>query len=92
MSFANLSRLAQQRPLRLLLVNAGEADAITWAGLVQPLRLAARELGPELLQLELRDPQQAVAGASAHSHLVLLVADERQAPLRTCRRADRRQS
>ena len=36
----DLSRLAQERPLRVLLVNAGEPDALTWSALVQPLRLA----------------------------------------------------
>ena len=43
---AELSRLAQERPLRVLLVHAGEPDALTWSGLVQPLRLAAKVLGP----------------------------------------------
>ncbi len=39
MSFANLSRIGLDKPLRLLLVHAGDAESITWAGLVQPLRL-----------------------------------------------------
>ncbi|NYE63306.1 transcriptional regulator GlxA family with amidase domain [Duganella sp. 1224] len=80
MSFANLSSLAGQRPLRLLLVNAGEADAITWAGLVQPLRLAAAQLGREVLHLETMTPAQVVL-AQPGWHLALLVAEEQQAPL-----------
>lgn len=80
MSFANLSSLAQQHPLRLLLVNAGEADAITWAGLVQPLRLAAAQLGRDALQLETMTPAQVVL-AQPGWHLALLVADEQQTPL-----------
>ena len=80
MSFANLSSLARQHPLRMLLVNAGEADAITWAGLVQPLRLAAAQLGRDVLQLETMTPAQVVL-AQPGWHLALLVADEQQAPL-----------
>lgn len=80
MSFANLSSLARQQPLRLLLVNAGEADAITWAGLVQPLRLAAAIVGRELLQLETMTPSQVVL-AQPGWDLALLVADEQQTPL-----------
>jgi transcriptional regulator GlxA family with amidase domain len=80
MSFANLSSLAQQQPLRLLLINAGEADAITWAGLVQPLRLAAAQLGREVLQLQTMTPAQVVL-AQPGWHIALLVADEQQSPL-----------
>jgi transcriptional regulator GlxA family with amidase domain len=84
MSFANLSVLAQQRPLRVLLVNAGEADAITWAGLVQPLRLAAATLGRDVLQLQTMTPAQVVLaepGWHTGLHIALLVADEEQAPM-----------
>jgi transcriptional regulator GlxA family with amidase domain len=82
MSFDTLSSLARQQPLRLLLVNAGEADAITWAGLVQPLRLAASALGRDVLQLETMTPAQVVlAQKGGHHHVALLVADEQQAPL-----------
>jgi len=72
------SQLAHERPLRLLLVNAGAADTLTWAGLVQPLRLAASALGAGRLQLDLATPEQALAGADGHWHLALLVADEGQ--------------
>src|SRR5476651_61881 len=80
MPFAKLSRLAQERPLRILLVNAGEADAITWAGLVQPLRLAVKLTGT--LELDIRTPEQVADAAPGHWHVALLVADETQAPLR----------
>ena len=81
MSFANLSRIGLDKPLRLLLVNAGEADAITWAGLVQPLRLCAAGLGPDALRLDVRTPEQVAAEADGHWHVALLVADETQAAL-----------
>ncbi len=77
----DLKRLALEKPLRMLLINAGEADAITWAGLVQPLRLCAGELGPGALQLEIRTPQQVKDESDGHWHIALLVADEMQAPL-----------
>ncbi len=80
MSFESLAPLAKQRPLRMLLVNAGEADAISWAGLVQPLRLAASTLGREALHLEIMTPTQVVL-AQPGWHIALLVADEQQAPL-----------
>ncbi|MES2349888.1 MAG: helix-turn-helix domain-containing protein [Pseudomonadota bacterium] len=80
MSFDNLSRVTQERPLRMLLVNAGEADSITWAGLVQPLRLAAASLGPHQFHLETMTPAQVVL-AQPGWHIALLVADESQAPL-----------
>ena len=80
MPFAKLSRLAQERPLRILLVNAGEADAITWAGLVQPLRLAVKLTGT--LELDIRTPEQVADAAPGHWHVALLVADETQSPLR----------
>jgi transcriptional regulator GlxA family with amidase domain len=82
MQQAELSRLAQERPLRVLLVNAGEPDALTWAGLYQPLRLAAKILGPERLHVDVRSPDKFSADAPRHWHLVLLAADEAQAALK----------
>lgn len=82
MQAADLSLLAQETPLRILLVNAGAPDALTWSGLVQPLRLAAKLLGPERLHVDLRSPDKFVDGAQRHWHLVLLVADESEAALR----------
>lgn len=76
-----LSRLAQEAPLRVLLVQAGEPDALTWSGLVQPLRLAARILGPQRLHVDVRSPD-AFTAEQCHWHLVLLVADEAEVDLR----------
>jgi len=75
MSFANLSGLARQRPLRVLLVNAGEVDALTWAGLVPPLRMAAAMLGRDACQLETMTPAQVVL-AQPGWQIALLVADD----------------
>lgn len=78
----DLSRLAQERPLRVLLVNAGEPDALTWSALVQPLRLAAKLMGPERMHVDVRGPDKFVGDAQRHWHLVLLVADESEAALK----------
>jgi transcriptional regulator GlxA family with amidase domain len=79
---AEVSVLAQERPLRILLVNAGEPDALTWSGLVQPLRQAAKILGPERLHVDVRSPDKFASDAQRHWHLVLLAADEAQAGLK----------
>jgi transcriptional regulator GlxA family with amidase domain len=79
---ADLARLAQEAPLRVLLLNAGEPDSLTWSGLVQPLRLAAKVLGPARLHVDVRSPDKFVGDAQHHWHLVLLVADEAEAGLR----------
>src|SRR5690349_18128544 len=84
-SYPELSRLAQETLLRVLLVNAGEPDSLTWSGLVQPLRLAARLLGAARLHVDVLRADQfsgELAGASRHWHLVLLVADEAEAAQR----------
>jgi transcriptional regulator GlxA family with amidase domain len=81
MQHAELSSLAQEAPLRVLLVHAGEPDALTWSGLVQPLRLAAKVLGPGRLHVDVRSPDKFTAD-QRHWHLVLLVADESEAGLR----------
>jgi transcriptional regulator GlxA family with amidase domain len=82
MPLAKLARLAQEKPLRVLLINAGEPDTLTWAGLYQPLRLAAKIVGPANLHVDVRSPDKFAADAQRHWHLVLLVADEAQASLR----------
>ena len=82
MAHAELSRLAQEAPLRILLLNAGEPDTLTWSGLVQPLRLAAKMLGPERLHVDVRSPDKFLGDAQRYWHLVLLVADEAEAGLR----------
>lgn len=82
MPLSKLARLAQEAPLRVLLINAGEPDTLTWSGLYQPLRLAAKLLGPQRLHVDVRSPDKFTAGAQRHWHLVLLVADEAQASLK----------
>lgn len=82
MPLAKLALLAQERPLRVLLINAGEPDTLTWSGLHQPLRMAAGLLGPERLHVEVRSPDAFHADSARHWHLVLLVADEAQAALK----------
>jgi transcriptional regulator GlxA family with amidase domain len=81
MQHAELSSLAREAPLRVLLVHAGEPDSLTWSGLVQPLRLAAKLLGPARLHVDVRSPDKFTAD-QRHWHLVLLVADEAEAGLR----------
>jgi transcriptional regulator GlxA family with amidase domain len=82
MPLAKLARLAQEKPLRVLLINAGDADTLTWAGLHQPLKLAAKLLGPERLHVDVRTPDKFALEVTRHWHLVLLVADEAQAALK----------
>jgi transcriptional regulator GlxA family with amidase domain len=82
MPYPELTRLAQELPLRVLLVHAGESDALSWSGLYQPLRLAAKFLGPGRLHVDVRSPDKFVADTQHPWHLVLLVADEAQAALR----------
>jgi transcriptional regulator GlxA family with amidase domain len=78
MPFSFLSSLALAAPLRILLVNADADHTLGLAGLVQPLRLAARILGPARLQVELCPLEQALAAQFDASGwgLALLVADE----------------
>ena len=76
---APLARLAQESPLRILLLGAGEPDSLTWSGLMQPLRLAAKLLGPDRLHVDVRTPDKFLAGALQHWQLVLLVADDTEA-------------
>jgi transcriptional regulator GlxA family with amidase domain len=82
MPLADLACLAQEKPLRVLLINAGEPDSLTWSGLYQPLRLAAKLLGPERLHVDVRSADKFSADALRHWHLVLLVADESEAALK----------
>lgn len=82
MQHPELTRLAHELPLRVLLVQAGESDALSWAGLYQPLRLAAKFVGPARLHVDVRSPDKFVADSQHPWHLVLLVADEAQAGLR----------
>jgi transcriptional regulator GlxA family with amidase domain len=72
MSFSVLSALAQERPVRVVLVTPRDDASLTVSGLVQPFRLAARALGPEQLQVEVVAPD-ALAGPAMH--IALLAAD-----------------
>ncbi|WP_426189947.1 GlxA family transcriptional regulator [Massilia sp. DWR3-1-1] len=74
-----LAALAHERPLRILLLNAGEPDSLSWSGLFQPLRLAAKLLGPARLHVDVVSPDKFAAGALQHWQLVLLVADDTEA-------------
>lgn len=76
---STLAALAAERPLRILLLNAGEPDSLSWSGLVQPLRLAAKLLGPSRLHVDVVSPDKFIAGALQHWQLVLLVADDTEA-------------
>lgn len=79
MPFSNLASLGRETPLRIRLIHADGDLSVTLAGLVQPLRLAARSLGAEKLQIDLMSFDLAIrAGAhdSRQSHITLLVADD----------------
>ena len=79
MPFSNLAGLGREAPLRIRLIHADGDLSVTLAGLVQPLRLAARSLGPEKLQIDLM-PFDLALKARVHdarlSHISLLVADD----------------
>lgn len=81
MPYTPLSSLASEAPLRILLIDAGAQYTITLAGLVQPLRLAARILGPERMQVVLVPVAQVpgIFDPCKPWHLALLVADDEQA-------------
>ena len=79
MPFSPLLSLAQEAPLRVLLIHLGDELSLTLAGLLQPLRLAARLLGPARLQLSVVTPEQllkADAQSQQFGHVSLLVADD----------------
>lgn len=79
MPHPDLALLAQETPLRVLLIHAGERDTLSWSGLYQPLRLAAKIVGPERLHVDVRSPDKFADDAGRHWQLVLLVADEAEA-------------
>jgi AraC family transcriptional regulator, L-arginine-responsive activator len=74
MSLPELSALGQETPVRITLISAGEATSMTFAGLVQPLQLAAKTLGAGRLLLEVI-AMDAVASGLPNAHIALLVAD-----------------
>ena len=91
MPFSALSSLAGEAPLRIRLVDAAGALSLPLAGLAEPLRLAACELGPARLLVDVAPLAQlleAPAAAGPRYHLTLLVADDNRLPTapEACRR------
>ncbi len=83
MPFSALQKLEREAPLRILLVDAAGTLSLSMAGLLEPLRLTARLLGPERLQVDVIRLDQMLAGASASGapfHMTLLVADAHNLP------------
>lgn len=84
MPFSSLASLGQEAPLRILLIDAGKGMSITLAGIVQPLQLAAKMLGPERLQVDLVPLSKLFEAGTidrTHRHLALIIADEEYVPL-----------
>jgi len=86
MSFASLATLTQL-PLRILLICPEREASLTLAGLLQPLQMAAKALGPARLQLESMPLESALepglqASAWPGAQLCLLVSDDALAGLR----------
>ncbi|NMM26573.1 MAG: helix-turn-helix domain-containing protein [Glaciimonas sp.] len=80
MPFVSLSTL-NQAPLRILLICPDGEVSLTLAGLLQPLQMAAKALGPARLQLELMALESVLHPASQApawpvAHLCLLVSDD----------------
>ncbi|MEO6354588.1 MAG: helix-turn-helix domain-containing protein [Oxalobacteraceae bacterium] len=89
MSFASLSTLSAlpQLPLRILLIYPGSEASLTLAGLLQPLQMAVKALGPARLQLESITLESALepalhASAWPAVQLCLLVSDDALGSLR----------
>src|SRR5882672_11487217 len=82
MSFADLVRLAPDTTLRILLIDAAGEHSIALAGLLQPLRLASRQLGAQRLLIELVAAPQLLQNLQLApeqwpaANIVLLVADD----------------
>ena len=81
MPFAALSSLGRETPTRVLLIHAASPYSVTLAGLAQPLRLAARALGPERLQVDVVALADAPDANAKRYHLTLLVADDAGLPI-----------
>jgi len=79
MPFSSLSHLGLESPLRIQLLRAADDTSIAFAGLVQPLRLAVKALGPARLALQVQ-PLESVFQAGMNRsapfpQVILLVAD-----------------
>jgi AraC family transcriptional regulator, L-arginine-responsive activator len=84
MPFSHLAALEREAPLRILLLHAGGEYSLTLVGLVQPLRLAGKLLGPDRLQLEVLalDAARSEQDTGPRPHLTLVVAaDDDYQPL-----------
>jgi AraC family transcriptional regulator, L-arginine-responsive activator len=76
----SLASLAQEAPLRLLVVNTGpdmSGMSISLAGLVQPFSLAARMAGPEKLVMEVVSLEAFLAADTGigYRHITLIASD-----------------
>lgn len=79
MPFSTLSSFGREAPIRICVIHACGEASITLAGLVQPLRLAARTLRPEQFAVDVMPLDKALLLAPAGRpawHIVLLAADE----------------
>ncbi len=76
MPFASLSGLGLETPLRIQLLRAGDDASISFAGLLQPLRLAAKSLGPERLSVQVQSLESVFRSESPSAHMILLVTDD----------------
>jgi AraC family transcriptional regulator, L-arginine-responsive activator len=74
MSFPELSALGQETPVRIALIDAGDGVSMTFAGMAEPLRLAAKALGAERLQVDVL-AMGVIAACPPNTHIALLVAD-----------------
>lgn len=83
MPFSRLASLAQEAPLRILLVDAGRGVSLSLAGVAQPLHMASRLLGQGQLQIDLVPLSRLLERrpGSHACHLALIVADEEYEPL-----------
>jgi AraC family transcriptional regulator, L-arginine-responsive activator len=83
MPFTSLASLAQEAPMRILLADAGSGMSIGRAGVVQPLQLAARLLGPERLQVDLVPLASLLDGSTARRRwqLALVLSDDDYLPM-----------
>lgn len=83
MPFSALTSLGREAPLRIRLIDAAGAHALPLAGLAEPLRLAAAELGPARLLVDVIELDALLGGAPTagpHYQITLLVADEHRLP------------